>query len=176
MDYDYEFATANQLTYWSDAGVLTNLPQDLLTVPKSEPFDDSVVPSANPVETMNNMARSYLDINCAHCHRSELSLPEENYAGIAGASGLRLEFNRDYDTDTLSFGVCKSAVASGHENYSADVVPLAPDDSYLLFRMSTNDARHRMPELGRSLIHDEGVELIRNWILNLPPASCSPAT
>jgi hypothetical protein len=32
-----------------------------------------------------------------------------------------------------------------------------------------------MPELGKQLIHDEGVELIREWIASLDPEEGKPA-
>ena len=118
-------------------------------------------------------ARAYLDINCAHCHRSELTIPEANYAGPAGGSGLQLEYNRDYAENPQRFGVCKVAVAGGHADYPADVIPGSSDKSYLLFRMSTNEQRHRMPELGRSTVHAEGVNLVKYWIDNLTRADCS---
>ncbi|UZE96193.1 hypothetical protein [Alkalimarinus alittae] len=34
--------------------------------------------------------------------------------------------------------------------------------------------RHRMPELGRSTVHTEGVSLLQAWINNLPAASYTP--
>ena len=66
-------------------------------------------------------------------------------------------------------------VAGGSPDYPlGDVVPGAAEESYLLFSMNTTDPRHKMPELGRSVIHQEGVALIREWINQLPDAACSP--
>ena len=36
-----------------------------------------------------------------------------------------------------------------------------------LFRMETTDPAAMMPELGRALVHEEGVLLIRQWIESL---------
>ncbi|MFT5790583.1 MAG: hypothetical protein ACI8SJ_002712, partial [Shewanella sp.] len=36
-----------------------------------------------------------------------------------------------------------------------------------------NNPGDRMPEIGRSLSHAEGVALINEWIKRLPSASCS---
>jgi hypothetical protein len=125
-------------------------------------------------EDINTMARGYLDINCAHCHRDSLTISEPNYAGAAGDSGLTVEFNRDFDLDPGKFGVCKTAVAGGYpadpmgfNQYPRDIIPGHPERSYLLFRMNTKDGRHKMPELGRGSIHTEGVELIKAWIKSL---------
>jgi len=43
-------------------------------------------------------------------------------------------------------------------------VPGDPDASILVYRMETGDPAAAMPELGRALVHEEGVALIREWI------------
>jgi len=173
IDHVYKDNTANQLQYLSDNQVLIGLPADLSTIDKYSQFSDDDNLETLPHEQVMDTARAYLDINCAHCHRSELTIPEENYAGPAGGSGLQMEYNRDYAENPQRFGTCKIAVAGGHEDYPADVIPGSPESSYLLFRMNTNIQRHRMPELGRSTIHQEGVALINYWIKHLPQADCS---
>jgi len=175
-DYDYGSTVANQLVYWQQLGVLNGLPSNNDEISQAASFSDLTDIDSLSTEELMDTAKSYLDVNCAHCHRSELTLPEPLYAGPAGGSGLQLEYNRGFEDDPLKFGVCKTPVAGGHSDYSRDVVPLDPDDSYLLFRMSTIDERHKMPELGRAVVHAEGVALIRRWIENLPEASCSPAS
>ena len=173
IDHVYNDTTANQLKYLADNEVLIGLPSDLTTIDKIEPFSDDDDLTTLPHEQVMNTSRAYLDTNCAHCHRSELTIPEENYAGPAGGSGLQMEYNRVYQDNPQRFGTCKIAVAGGHEDYPADVIPGSPEMSYLLFRMNTNIQRHRMPELGRSTIHGEGVALIDYWIKHLPLADCS---
>ena len=134
--------------------------------------DETHIPSLSDAE-LNDKARAYLDINCAHCHRADLTLPAD-YAGPAGSSGVQLEYNRVYADSPGKFGVCKDPVAGGKEGYPYDVIPGNADESYLLFRIETTDSRHKMPELGRSTTHQEGAQLIRSWIDQLPSASCSP--
>lgn len=173
-DYTYnDSQVANQLEYWAEGGILEGMPTDRNSIMKTARFDDAVVPDSLDSDTLHDTAKAYLDINCAHCHRNELTLGD-GYSGPAGSSGLQLEYNREYEDDTTKFGTCKVPVAGGHQDYPYDVVPGDSSNSYLLFRMSTNDSRHRMPELGRATVHEEGVELIRAWIQNLPLASCSP--
>jgi len=173
-DYDYNGTIENQLVYWQQQGKLKDLPSNFGNVPQAPAFNDLSDLSQLSDDELHDNAKAYLDINCAHCHRSELTLPEDLYAGPAGGSGLQVEYNRAYEDNPTKFGACKIPVAGGHSDYSADVVPLDADDSYLLFRMSTTDERHRMPELGRSTVHAEGVALIRKWINNLAAESCSP--
>ncbi|MBU2953715.1 SO2930 family diheme c-type cytochrome [Marinobacter sp. F3R08] len=163
----------NQLQYWAEGELLSGLPADFNQVEKAAVFNDETNISSISSSELNAKARAYLDINCAHCHRADLTLPPD-YAGPAGSSGVQLEYNRNYDDSPGKFGVCKDPVAGGKEGYPYDVIPGNADESYLLFRTETTDSRHKMPELGRSTVHREGVELLRSWINQLPRASCSP--
>jgi len=173
-DYTYENAqVANQLSYWAEGGILDGLPADMATVMETPLFDDTVVASSLSSNELHDTAKAYLDVNCAHCHRNELTLGT-GFSGPAGSSGLQVEYNRAYADDPTKFGTCKVAVAGGHAEYPYDVIPQDSGNSYLLFRMNTNDSRHRMPELGRATIHNEGVALIAAWIDSLPAASCTP--
>jgi hypothetical protein len=47
------------------------------------------------------------------------------------------------------------------------VVPGQADKSILIHRMNSTEVGVAMPELGRSTVHQEGVELIRQWINSL---------
>jgi len=47
------------------------------------------------------------------------------------------------------------------------IVPGHPKASILSFRLETNNPAMMMPELGRSLVHNEGVELVSSWIAEL---------
>ncbi|SFM14043.1 SO2930 family diheme c-type cytochrome [Marinobacter zhejiangensis] len=175
-DFTYSDGTVyNQLQYWAEGQLLSGLPTDFQSVERAPVFNDETHIASLSDSELNDKARAYLDINCAHCHRADLTLPAD-YAGPAGSSGVQLEYNRNYADSPGKFGVCKDPVAGGHEDYPYDVIPGNADESYLLFRMSTTDSRHKMPELGRSTVHQEGVQLIRSWIDQLPRASCSPAT
>ena len=100
-------------------------------------------------------------MQCAHCHIE---------GGRADATGLHLD---EEETDATATGVCKTPVAagSGSGGLLVDISPGAPDDSILAYRMQSNDAAVRMPELGRSIVHAEGTNLIRDWISAMP-GSC----
>lgn len=188
-DYEYPSGSKNQLTYWAEKGILSGLPEAAETIEKIMLFRDDTVLSQLSAEELDNTARGYLDINCAHCHRSELSLSDaghEHYAGAAGYTGLQLEFNRDYEEQTSKFGSCKQPIANRDDSNRTelkeefpsvlqfDVVPQAPEESYLLYRLSTVNPNQRMAPLGRSTSHKEGIELITAWIESLPAEGCSP--
>ncbi|WP_396587142.1 SO2930 family diheme c-type cytochrome [Bermanella sp. R86510] len=174
LNWDYDYGSGeikNQLTKWEEAGILTGVPTNKESIEKAVKFHNNTdIPNLTSDE-LDLAARSYLDINCAHCHRSELTLQEPDYSGPAGDSGLRLEFNRNFDTDKLSFGICKKAVASGEPGYPLDIIPGYADKSFLLYRMDILGGK-MMPELGRDTIHSEGVELIKAWINNMTPNNC----
>jgi uncharacterized repeat protein (TIGR03806 family) len=193
-DYDYnsgsaliqtEAETANQLTYWAEHGILSGLP-NVATVPVTPTYrDGDEAGLANMSEAeVQDAAEAYLDINCAHCHRAGLTIAEielgdgsnvaDSYRGAAGSTGVHLEYNRNFEDDQAKFGVCKTPVAGGHNDYPQDVVPSRADLSYLRFRVETTDSRHKMPELGRVTTHGEGVSLISAWINQMDPAACTP--
>ena len=150
MDYAYPAGAENQLVHWTKTGRLTGL-ADPATAPKAPDWDD---PDSG---TLGERARTYLDINCAHCHSP---------GGPAYTSGLDLRYDQ---TTPMRYGVMKSPVAAGRAASIGryDIVPGDPDKSILLYRLATTDPGVRMPTTGRSLVHDEGVELIREWIANM---------
>ncbi|WP_394132643.1 parallel beta-helix domain-containing protein [Shewanella maritima] len=165
-DYPYADGSMNQLSKWQDAGILEGVPSlDMVDkVPQFQDGDETGITTMSDTELMNT-AKGYLDINCAHCHRPE---------GNASNTGLKLEYFRSYDEDAgFSHGTCKSPVAYGGGSLGFDIVPGNPEESIMHFRMETNNPGDRMPEIGRSLSHDEGVALIHEWIKRLPAAACS---
>ena len=163
-DYEYADGTMNQLMKWQEAGILKGVP-DVTTIDTIPAYSDGdeIDLTALSDDALMKTAKGYLDVNCAHCHRPE---------GNASNTGLTLEYWRPY-ADGFAHGTCKSPVAYGGGELSYDVVPTAPDRSILHFRMETNQPGDRMPEIGRSLSHDEGVELVYEWIKRLPVATCS---
>lgn len=165
-DFAYSDGSMNQLLKWQAAGILQGVPDiaTIDTVPAYNDGDESSVSSLSD-DALMKTAKGYLDINCAHCHRPE---------GNASNTGLKLEYWRAYAEDAgLSHGTCKSPVAYGGGSLGFDIVPGSPEESILHFRMETNNPGDRMPEIGRSLSHAEGVALINEWIKRLPSASCS---
>ncbi len=106
-------------------------------------------------------ALAYLNIHCGHCH---------NATGAADTSGLILDNSQ---TPAINRGVCKPPVAAGRGagDLLYDIVPGNPEQSILWYRMQSTKPDEMMPELGRSLIHAEGVDLISRWISEMP-GSC----
>ncbi len=60
------------------------------------------------------------------------------------------------------------AAGKGSGGMQYDTLPGKPEESILHYRINSTDSAVMMPELGRSLIHKEGVELIKVWIKSMP--------
>ena len=65
-----------------------------------------------------------------------------------------------------SIGIFKPPVAAGRATgtFKYSIVPGHPDQSILLYRMISGEPDIMMPESGRALAHQEGIDLIREWI------------
>lgn len=152
---DYDNGVVNQLDSWLASGLLKGL-TSAGEAPVYPQWDDASTGS------LDSRARTYLDVNCGHCHRPE---------GAANNTGLHLNLE---ETDPSRIGFCKLPIAAGPGTGGRpyDIVPGEPDESILLYRMESVDAVSRMPELGRELPHREGIELIRDWIQSLKPDLC----
>ena len=148
-DFAYADGTANQLARWTQVGYLTGAP-----APAAAPRNADWLDASQPLDAR---ARAYLDINCGHCH---------NPKGPGNTSGLWLDAATQ---EPLRLGRCKLPIAAGKGtgDFSHDIVPGQPDASILTFRMVSEDPAAMMPELGRSVVHDEGVQLIRDWIASM---------
>lgn len=153
--FAYADGEKNQLAKWAEVGYLKGYDPNK-NHPKMAIWDQ---PESG---SLDDRAKAYLEINCAHCHSEQ---------GPANTSGLYLT---TLNFDPNRWGICKSPVAAGRGAGSAkvDVMPGHPDESILLFRMNSDDPGIMMPEVGRKLIHKEGVALIREWIAAMPENRC----
>jgi uncharacterized repeat protein (TIGR03806 family) len=139
--------TRNQLQQWAANGLLTGLPA-IDSVAQLPNWKDSVH------FTVNQRARAYLDVNCAHCHTQ---------GGDAYNTGLFLEYEQ---TGADHLGILKSPVSAGGGagGLDFDVIPGDALHSILAYRMNSVEPGTAMPELARTVIHKEGVVLIKQWI------------
>lgn len=153
LEYDYGAGLVNQIDHLDAIGWMAGEVQPQAErVRLADPF------GAGDLEAR---ARAYLDANCAHCHHER---------GAAGQSGLWLGAEV---TQSLQLGICKRPVAAGRATggRTYDIVPGAPDESVLVFRMESLEPGIKMPETG-VVTHDEGVALIREWIAAMPARVC----
>jgi len=144
-DFAFKEGTFNQLTYWMNRQIIDEYPLDLV----------SPVDWTDESKDINDRVRSYLDVNCGHCHSP---------TGNANSTGLYLHLN---ETRNINLGVFKKPVATGRGSggLKYSIVPGEPEESILLHRMISMDPGVMMPESGRALTHTEAVEMVRDWIL-----------
>jgi uncharacterized repeat protein (TIGR03806 family) len=146
-----------QLMQWQASGRLAGLPAT--GVPQLARWDDAG-------ESLDRRARAYLAVNCGHCH---------DRAGFASNSGLYLN---PEEQAPAHLGIWKRPVAAGRGSggHEFSIRPGQPDQSILLHRMTSSEPGVMMPQFGRSIAHEEGIALIRQWIAAMPdPAGARPA-
>lgn len=80
-----------------------------------------------------------------------------------GGHDIRMFHNTSTEGNIV--GLVAAGKGSGHLHF--DVVPGAPEASILVYRMTSTDPGAMLPEIGRSVVHLEGVDLIRAWIAGL---------
>lgn len=149
-DYAYADGTANQLERWQRVGYLEGLPAPEGR-PRAAVWND---PSSGSLDAR---ARAYLDNNCAHCHQP---------GGQAGYTGVDLRLTQ---SDLARMGGCKLPNSAGNMGgLSYDLVPGHPEESILIYRLESTAPKISMPQLGRAVVHEEGVKLLREWIASLP--------
>jgi uncharacterized repeat protein (TIGR03806 family) len=149
-DFAYAGGPENQLAHWSRRGLLVGAPSPS-RAPRTPQWDDPKAP-------LEGRARAYLDANCAHCHDPR---------GVASNSGLFLALE---ETRPPALGVGKGPVAAGRGagGLAVGIKPGDPDASILAYRMASTEPGVMMPELGRSVRHEEGLALVRAWIAAMP--------
>ncbi|MSU65529.1 MAG: hypothetical protein EXS38_05390 [Opitutus sp.] len=140
--------TDNELRAWNHLGLFqARLNEaDLANSPKLARLDDLS-------RSLEDRARSYLDANCAHCHR-----PTGTVAG----------FDARYDTPLAKQSLVGGRVLIDEGIDHARIV--APNDIWrsILYLRANSVEAFKMPPLGRNTIDPQGTTLLRAWIESLP--------
>jgi putative heme-binding domain-containing protein len=161
-EHDYGGVPRYQLEALRELGVF--VPTEPATKNGGRQEDKSLSPLTlvDPHDTTNDLAaraRSYLHVNCAHCHRF----------GGGGSAKLELRFDQrvedakvvDQPPTQGAFGIADAAI----------VKPGHPYRSLLYYRMAKTGGGH-MPHLGAELVDERGLALVYEWIRSM----ASPAT
>tara|TARA_B100000524_G_scaffold254211_1_gene137418 strand:- start:485 stop:1564 length:1080 start_codon:yes stop_codon:yes gene_type:complete len=143
---DYRANSMNQLDKWMEMGYLNSYPSDLEAVANWKDLS----------EPLEKRVRSYIDINCAHCHSENTHC---EYRPI------RLSF--EATEDLANMGVCLTPDTNLGNGTDLIINPGNIDRSVLHFRMTSNEEQYRMPLIGRSIVHDEAIAMIEEWINSL---------
>ncbi|HJT75787.1 MAG TPA: PQQ-dependent sugar dehydrogenase, partial [Gemmataceae bacterium] len=149
-DHAYAAATDNQLRALFHAGLLTHAEDH-----PTESLPKPLVDPADPKADLDARARSYLHVNCSHCHQM----------GAGGTADIELRYDFPLDqTKALE-------VRPVQGNFGIrDAQILAPGDPYrsVLFYRMAKVGGGRMPHIGSEIVDDRGVRLIHDWIRQLP--------
>jgi Planctomycete cytochrome C. len=124
--FEFNDGEFNQLTYWMNRQIIDDYPMELV----------SPVDWTDESQNINDRVRSYLDVNCGHCHSP---------TGNANSTGLYLHLD---ETRNIHLGLYKKPVATGRGSggLKYSIVPGKPDESILLHRMISLDPGVMMPE------------------------------
>jgi putative heme-binding domain-containing protein len=112
--------------------------------------------------TREQFARSYLHVNCAHCHRF-------------GGGGGQVVLELDYSKPLKEMGILDVPPKQGDFGiHDARIVkPGDPTRSVLLYRMA-KFGRGRMPHLGSDIPDDFGLRIVSMWISSLGKRDSPP--
>ncbi len=151
-----------QLLTWSGMGLFDVVLDERapVTLPRLVALDD-------PHASAEQRVRSYLDANCAFCHRP-------------GAVGFA-NFDARAEVPLADTNLVGGAVVIDHGiDRARNLAPKDPWRSMLLVRME-HEAELRMPPLARARVDHDAVATVRTWIAELPgrqalaPPALSPA-
>jgi putative heme-binding domain-containing protein len=154
----YGSAADNQVRALWHAGLIELLHHDDATGKDTRLAEAPAARLTDPYGTAGSLdarARSYLQVNCAHCHQF----------GAGGTADLDLRF----DTPLEESKTLEVRPVQGTFDIPGAQI-LAPGDPYrstLYFRMPKL-GRGRMPHVGSEVLDERGLRLIHDWIRRLP--------
>ena len=151
ISYPTSGLSANQLTTMDHLGMFDqSVPlQELISFLKSHHISDQTA-------SRELRVRSYLDANCAMCHRP-------------GADSGRAVFDALLTTPLENASLIDGGVFAGALGLDGPKIikPGDPDNSVLHYRDSSINPLETMPPIGSSLVDEDYVEVLRQWILEM---------
>lgn len=142
-DFTYADGVKNQLLKWKEAGMLNSYSQNIV----------ATVDWKDESKSLDLRARSYMDINCAHCHSPG-----------GDCDDMPLDFSFTQTVNPVAFGICQEPhdFVSGNQRYVIESQD--GKNSLIYFRMQTTIKAEMMPPIGRSTEDTKALMLIREWI------------
>lgn len=137
--------TENQLLAWSRLQMFTSAVDEksIKNYPHTFEIDDASA-------SLENRVRSYIDVNCAHCHRP---------------NGTGSQWDARFDTPLASQGILNGEVRNtfGIDNGKI-VAPGDPAKSLMHLRMGSTTLAEQMPPLTRNVVDTVALDVLSQWI------------
>ncbi len=148
-DFDYPSGRAdNQLRAWNHLGLFDPaLEEDRVAgYPRLAGAEDAG-------RSLEDRARSYLDANCAHCHRP---------------GGTVAYFDARYDTPLPQQNLIAGQILIDEGIDGARAI--APNDIWrsLIYMRASSLEAIKMPQLAHNRVDEQGMRLLRQWIESMP--------
>ncbi len=141
--------TANQLVTLSHLGILN---QTIADVDTPSLLTYKSIDDANA--SVDEKARSYMDLNCAYCHQA--------------GSDVRADFDLRMNLDLAATGLLDAGIYNPLGVLGEEILAAGePEKSILYLRANSVDPSIAMPPVAKNRIDDEGVALLEEWIRQL---------
>jgi uncharacterized repeat protein (TIGR03806 family) len=153
--YPNDAEASHQILTLSRIGMFANPPaeSEIDNWPRSAAITDTG-------ESPELRVRSYLDSNCAHCHRP---------------NGVRANFDARLETPLALQGLIRGPVNDTLGIFSGKVI--VPNDlsRSLLYQRDNRLGTAQMPPLAKNVVDAAYISVLGQWIKSLPPSLAPPA-
>jgi uncharacterized repeat protein (TIGR03806 family) len=148
-DLEYQEGVMNQLMKWAEMGYLEpTYPSEI----------ETMVDWEDETQLLQDRVRAYLDANCGHCHKDDAHCSYRN---------IRLAFEDNDRENNLGVCVPFDEFVPGQPMMEYIIEAGRADRSMLIYRMISEEENVQMPLIGKSLIHQEGLDLLTTYINSL---------
>jgi hypothetical protein len=149
LNRDLSSGGGNQLVAWQHLGMFAGdvTADQVAASPRLTPLDDDHA-------SLQDRARSWLDVNCAYCHRP---------GGAGGYFDARL--STPFDKQNLLTDQLRNSLGMEHPHV---VAAGDPQQSMLLRRIRTLRASEKMPPLARNRVDADSAKLLEQWMASMP--------
>ncbi len=137
--------------------------QDLGLLGKDVPRPRPWVDPHDEKAPLDDRARSYLAVNCGHCHR------------FGGGGAAKIDLRQEVPVADMKVAGVRPSLGAFDLTDPYLVCGGDPSRSVLLYRMAKL-GQGRMPHIGSEAVDERGLRLIRQWISSLPATPCDPAS
>ena len=140
--------TDNQIRAWNHIGLFSPAVSDAAILGYAK-----MVPVTDTNATLELRVRSYLDANCAHCHRP--------------GGGVNALFDARFDIALTNQAIVNGAVLNNLGISGAKVVAPSNTATSVLYQRDSSIAGIKMPPLAKNTVDTNAIAVIEQWINSL---------